>query len=118
MKRTITHPQTCDMGSGFGIIEFEPIICQYSDGTYKQGVRIYLNSNEVYVDLDIDRFMELYYIIDTMDMYQNAIILLNYIAPKVYGNNVETLCVRNDNEPIYNNTIKKSNNDFFKKSRK
>lgn len=24
MKRTITHPQTCDMGSGFGIIEFEP----------------------------------------------------------------------------------------------
>ena len=91
-------------------LKFEPTICMYSDNTYKAGVRIYINNESLFFDLDIDRFMELYYIIDNIDMYQNAIILLNYIAPKEYGTNLSYL----NGDPESNNiNYKKTKNVGF-----
>ena len=89
-------------------LKFEPNVCIYEDGTYKEGVRIYINDESLFFDLDIDRFMELYYIVDTIDMYQNAIILLNYIAPKEYGNNLSYI-----NGESNSNNYQRENNSFF-----
>ena len=93
----------------YSTIKFEPNICIYGDNTYKEGVRIYINDESLFFDLDIDRFMELYYIIDNMDMYQNAIILLNYISPKEYGNNLSYL----GNNPENGGYSKTESNGFF-----
>lgn len=86
----------------YSCLKFEPTVCIYEDNTYKEGVRIYINSDDIYFDLDIDRFMEFYYIIDNIDMYQNAIILLNYLRPE-YGTNITYLENGSSINNFYNN---------------
>ena len=68
-------------------IEFEPIVITYDDGKYNEGIRMYVNSKNIWVDMDISKFMAFYYLIDTFDMYQNAIILINYLQRPDYGYN-------------------------------
>lgn len=69
------------------VLEFEPIVLQFDDGTFCEGIRMYVNSRDTYVDMPIDKFMAFYYIIEKFDMYQNAIILLNYIQRPDFGYN-------------------------------
>lgn len=79
-------------------ISFEPIIINYEDETCKEGVRLYINSNDNYVDLSIDRFMELWYLIDNLNMYQAAIVLLNYISTNdILGSNLYDMTSKNEN---------------------
>lgn len=68
-------------------IMFEPIVVQYENKTYTEGVRLYLNSDLCFIDIPVDRFMGFYYIIDTFDMYGNALALLNYIQRPEFGYN-------------------------------
>ncbi len=67
MKRIITRPQTCDMGSGFGIIEYE------SNATlgdilkfYKQTVKTWGTCTINYADGEILRKFD-------FDLYNNRI---------------------------------------------
>ena len=89
----------------YSCLKFEPTICEYSDNTYKEGVRIYINNESLFFDLDIDRFMEFYYIIDNIDMYQNAIILLNYLRPEP-GTNIMYMNSANSENNNKNNGIR------------
>ena len=73
-----------DMGK---CIEFEPIVITYDDGKCSEGIRMYVNSKNIWVDMDISKFMAFYYLIDTFDMYQNACLLLNYLQRPEYGYN-------------------------------
>lgn len=77
-----------DMGK---CIEFEPIVIMYDDNTCCEGVRMYVNSRNIWVDMDISKFMAFYYLIDTFDMYQNACILINYLQRPEFGTN--TYCI-------------------------
>lgn len=80
------------------VLEFEPIVLQFDDGTFCEGVRMYVNSRDTYVDMPIDKFMAFYYIIDKFDMYQNAIILLNYIQRPEYGYNTFSMTNMSEEE--------------------
>ena len=67
-------------------LKFEPIVYEYEDGTYKEGIRITINNE--FVDLDIDRFMGFYYILKNTDMYTVASTMVNYVKMPPYGINV------------------------------
>lgn len=71
--------------SEYKFLAFEPLVCSYEDG-YKDGIRITINSD--YVDIDIDKFMGLYYILKNTDMYGAACSLVNYVKSAPYAVNV------------------------------
>lgn len=78
---SIIYPQ-----SEYKVLSFIPIVCTYEDGTSKEGVRI--NINKDFVDLDIDKFMGLYYILKNTDMYSAACSMTAYVKNAPYGVNV------------------------------
>lgn len=88
---------------------FEPSIIEYDNGTLERAIRIYMNSPDNFVDLNIDRYMALWYIITNFNMYQSAQLMLNYLQRPDYGtnmlnmNNYRTSTVQHNtqiNEPI------------------
>jgi hypothetical protein len=66
---------------------FEPIVFTYEDGTFKEGVRLTLNSNS-FADVDLDRFLGFYYTLKNTDMYSAACALVNYVKTPPYGINI------------------------------
>lgn len=77
--------------SNIKFLKFVPIVITYQDGLYKEGVRIYMNSNSEYFDLDIDRFFGFYYYITKVNMYTAAIGLINYVKIPPHGINVYSM---------------------------
>ena len=113
--------------SEYKAIKFLPQVIQFEDGAFKEGVRMILNSEEsVYVDLTIDKFMELYYFIDSVDMYNCAIVLLNYFGAPEPGTNMFSMDGGNNRyqnqDPYYDRYEKKEkgnpDNSFFNKMNK
>ena len=77
--------------SDYKYISFSPIIYTYEDQTFKEGVRINLNSSSEYADLDIDKFMGFLYILESTDMYAVASNLAVYAKIPPYGINVYSM---------------------------
>ena len=73
--------------SDYKFVSFNPIVFTYEDGKYKEGIRIYLNSQDAFADLDIDRFMQFVNIIKCTDMYNAALTMINYVKIPPYGIN-------------------------------
>lgn len=69
-------------------IEIEPIVYVDKNSVYDLGVRMYLNSETNYVEMNLSRFCGLHYIIDTFNMYQAAITLINYLQRPEFGTNL------------------------------
>lgn len=69
-------------------ISFEPTIIQYDDDNMIQGIRVHLSSDNNYVDMTIDRFMGFLYIINTINLYESAQLILNYIGRPDFGTNM------------------------------
>ena len=67
---------------------FRKLVFTYEDGKYKEGIRIYLNSQDAFADLDIDRFMQFVNIIKCTDMYNAALTMINYVKIPPYGINI------------------------------
>lgn len=67
---------------------FEPSIVEYDNGTLERAVRIYLNSQDNFVDLNIDTYMALWYIVVNFNMYMSAQLMLNYIQRPDFGSNI------------------------------
>ena len=67
-------------------IKFEPVITVYNQRE-EQGVRIYLNSDSNFVDISFERFLGFKYLIDSINLYESAQIMLNYIPQIPYGTN-------------------------------
>lgn len=65
-------------------IMIEPVVIEYDNGTY-EGVRLYLNDIANYADITIDKFAGLVYLIDSINMYESAQLLLNYHGRPPYG---------------------------------
>lgn len=81
-----------DMG-----IVIEPIVINYED-MYYEGVRIYLNRTDNYVDMTIDKFSGLVYLLSNINMYQSAQLLLNYNGRLDYGENLINFSSNSNNQ--------------------
>lgn len=78
-------------------LAFEPIVILYNE-VYKSGVRMYLSSNEKFVDMPLDTYMGFLYLIQEINMYEAAQVLLNYIKPPL-GTNLRNMnSLQNDEE--------------------
>lgn len=69
-------------------IAFAPAVARYDNGTQKEAARLFINSDEVFVDVNIDTFMEFAYLMSSIDMYQCAIGLINYLGRPEFGYNL------------------------------
>ena len=74
--------------SEYKYLSFVPIVYQFKDDMYKQGIRMYMNREEEYIDMDIDKFMNFYSILKNTDMYAAANIALTYAKTGGNGINV------------------------------
>ena len=77
---SVIYPQTENK-----YLKFDPIVMSYDNNTYKEGVRIYVNSESVYADMELDKFLGLYYILKNTDMYAVASSMINYVKIPPYG---------------------------------
>lgn len=68
-------------------IEFEPTVCDY-DTESVPGVRMYLSSKTNYVDINVDRLMGLIYLMDSINMYESAQLMINYLQRPENGTNL------------------------------
>lgn len=73
--------------SEYKYINFKPILLTYEDGTYKEGLRMIINSSDNILDIDINKFFEFYYYMFNVDMYLASITLLNYVKMIPYDCN-------------------------------
>ncbi len=80
------EPIDISFNRGNKSIRVEPIILNYEDKTLT-GVRFYLCSLDNYVDIDVDRYMGFVYLISSLNMFQSAQIMLNYIGRPEDGTN-------------------------------
>ena len=74
--------------SEYKYLSFVPIVYQFKDDMYKQGIRMYMNREEEYIDMDIDKFMSFYGILKNTDMYVAASNALTYVKTGKNGINV------------------------------
>ena len=65
----------------------EPVIISYDDNNQTTGVRLYLSSKDNYVDMSVDKFMGVVYLLSSINMYESAQLLLNYIQRPELGTN-------------------------------
>ena len=73
--------------SDYKYLGFAPIVITYENGQSKQGIRIYVNNQDTFAELDIDSFMTFVNIIKCTDMYNAACNLVNYVKMPPYGIN-------------------------------
>ena len=68
------------------VIVLEPVICSYND-QYAPGIRLYISETN-YTDMTIDKYMGLLYLIENINMYQSAQLMINYIQRPEFGTNM------------------------------
>ena len=67
-------------------LAFEPLVI-FKNDKEDIGLRIWLNSEDNYVDIDLNTLMGLKYLIDNINMYESAQLMLNYLPSLEYGTN-------------------------------
>lgn len=72
-------------------LRFEPITIEYDDGTYKEGIRMTINTNEDFVDMNIDKFLEFFGYMNPDTMYLQAQAQCNYAKMSPHGLNLLTV---------------------------
>lgn len=93
--------------SEYAYLKFIPIVYTFNDGTYKEGIRMYVSCSEEFVDMEIDKFMGFYYYLSRVDMYSAAASLAAYVKSPPYG-------INNFNGTGIGSRVKKANDpDIF-----
>lgn len=70
-------------------LKFEPIVIQYEDNSYKEGIRMFICSNDDFVDMSIDKFLEFFSYLNYDNMYLQSEAQCNYIKTAPYlANNI------------------------------
>ena len=70
-------------------IKFIPVVITFEDtNSYKEGIRLELNDRNTCVDLTIDKFLELVYILRNTDMINLAAAMINYVKIPPYNINI------------------------------
>lgn len=113
--------------SEYKYISFVPIVYNYEDGTFKEGIRIYVNSQSEYADLDIDRFMGFVYILKNTDMYAVACSMVTYVKQSPHGTNIFSMTGLgggyvqdnwNESEDVSNSRNNNKGNNFLNTAKK
>lgn len=87
VKRPV--PIIIDCLAGNKMIMFEPIVVVWeTTNEQQQGVRMTLSESSAYVDMNITNFFGFVYLIDTIDMYNAAQNLVNYLGRPPLGSNL------------------------------
>lgn len=97
-------------------IAFAPAVIRYDNKPEQEGIRIFLNSDNVFVDVNIDTFMELTYLVQSMDMYQCAIGLINYLGRPEFGYNITGIDEYGDRNPYLEQDINEDSGATIRKS--
>lgn len=79
-------------------LRFEPCIYTNFRGEAERGMRMFLSSMDSYCDIPINRFEGFMYIIDNINIFQSAQIMLNYIERPEIGTNLYSCNTEPDNE--------------------
>lgn len=69
-------------------LSLEPCVISYEEGKSISGIRIYLSSKNNFIDMTVDKFMGFVYLIESINMYESAQLLLNYLQRPEYGTNL------------------------------
>lgn len=70
-------------------IRFEPIVIAYEDGSFKEGIRMTINSNDDFIDINIDKFLEFFGYLNFQNMYLQSEAQCNYVKMGPYlANNI------------------------------
>ena len=72
-------------------LAFYPVVVNYLDGSTKEGIRMYINREDCFIEYDINKFFEFYYYITNTDIYTVATNLLNYVKMRPYGINLSEI---------------------------
>ena len=85
-------------------LSFIPIVIEYPDGTRTPGVRMFVNSPEVYTDYDTQKLVNFYQLLTHTDMYAVACSMINYVKMAPYGVNVYDTSGANEEAKPYQGT--------------
>lgn len=77
--------------SEYKYLSIVPIVQQYEDGLYKEGVRCFVNSADCNFDLSLDDFLGFYHILKTTDMYNLASNMMLYAKVPPYDINASSI---------------------------
>lgn len=72
-------------------LEAIPKAISFPNGDYATGIRLYLSSYENYVDITFDEFQGILYILKTLNMFQSAQNMINYLQRPPYGTNLYSM---------------------------
>ena len=95
-------------------IEFEPAVYCYNENEYTTGVNMYINSDTFFIFLRTDILLGFIYFLQTFNMYQCALLQLNYLGRPEFGSNYYDA----GSFGIQNNVVELNNNktqSFFDK---
>lgn len=73
----------------------KPVVISFENNDMP-GVRMYLSSKDNYTDITIDNFMGMLYLIENINMYESAALLLNYIQRPELGSAIKEFNSYND----------------------
>ena len=71
-------------------LKFEPCIYTNFRGESERGLRMYLSSEEAFCDISLNKLEAFIYIIESINLYESAQLLLNYIQRPEFGYNLYT----------------------------
>ena len=72
-------------------ISFEPVVITNANDIQSQGIRMYIDNS--YTDISANNFMGLVYLIQTIDMFSSAQIMINYMCGNPFiGHNTYSFC--------------------------
>lgn len=75
--------------TGGKYIMMDPIVIEYEDSNLQQqGIRLTISDQDIYTDMSIDKFYGLCYLMNSINMYQSAQLLINYLGRPELGTNL------------------------------
>lgn len=72
-------------------LEAIPKAISFPNGDYATGIRLYLSSYENYVDITFDEFQGILYILKSLNMFQSAQNMINYLQRPEFGTNLYSM---------------------------
>lgn len=83
------------------MLVFAPMIIDYQDDTSKEGCRLYINNFDNYINMSLDKLMEMVYYICNTDFYNVALTMLNYVKMGPYGVNRSSMDISRKQQSFF-----------------
>ena len=77
--------------SEYSYLSIAPLVREFENGQYKEGVRIFVNDQDQYFDLTLDNFLGFYHILKNTDMVTLASTMMNYVKTQPYDVNTSSM---------------------------